>query len=197
MAQIADTFGTIKDGGVLGTAAAKAASSASAATLASTSGSFTAGHVAQIGDTSGTIQDGGVLGTMAAQNANAVNVTGGTMDGVTIGVTTQVQIQGFAPTNYNTSTGYTLVLGDSGKRVDLSNASAITLTVPTNASVAYPAETEIFLSQSGAGQVTVSPAGGVTINSYSGKTKLAGQYAAACLKYTSTSNVWELYGNLG
>src|ERR1017187_699933 len=39
VAQFADAFGTLKDGGVLGTAAAKAASNAGLSTLASTAGS--------------------------------------------------------------------------------------------------------------------------------------------------------------
>ena len=43
--------------------------------------------------------------------------------------------------NAQTGTTYTLVLTDAGKIVTLSNASAITLTVPTNASVAFPVGT--------------------------------------------------------
>lgn len=43
----------------LGTAASKAASNSSLGTVASVSGSFTAGHIAKIGDSAGTIVDGG------------------------------------------------------------------------------------------------------------------------------------------
>ncbi|MGB1278485.1 MAG: hypothetical protein ACPG5V_00880 [Vibrio cyclitrophicus] len=39
--------------------------------------------------------------------------------------------------NTQTGTTYTLVLGDAGKVLTLTNASAITLTVPTHASVAF------------------------------------------------------------
>lgn len=106
-------------------------------------------------------------------------------------------VQGFAPTNYQTGTTYTFVLGDTGKRISLTNASAITATVPPAGSVAYPAETEIILRQGGAGQVTVAPGSGVTINSYSSFTKLAGQYAYGSLKLSSTANTWDLFGNLG
>ncbi len=63
--------GTIGDGGVLGTAAAKAASNNALSTLASTAGSgFTVGHVVTAADAAGTIQDGGVLGTAAAKAAS-------------------------------------------------------------------------------------------------------------------------------
>lgn len=53
--------GTIGDGGVLGTAAAKAASNNALSTVASTAGSgFTIGHIVSAADTLGTIQDSGV-----------------------------------------------------------------------------------------------------------------------------------------
>ncbi len=63
--------GTVGDGGVLGTAAAKAATNNALADVASTAGSgFTIGHVVTAADTAGTIQDGGVLGTAAAKAAS-------------------------------------------------------------------------------------------------------------------------------
>lgn len=96
--------------------------------------------------------------------------------------------------NAQTGTTYTLALSDSAKLVTLSNASAITLTVPTNASVAFPTGTQIILYQGGAGQVTVSGAG-VDIRSQSSKTKLTGQYAVASLIKIGT-NEWILTGNL-
>jgi hypothetical protein len=79
----------------LGTAAIKAASGAGS-TVASLTGSFTAGHIATFADTSGTVQDGGAAptGTMANQNASAVAITGGTIDGVSLGATTPSSIKG-------------------------------------------------------------------------------------------------------
>jgi hypothetical protein len=65
--------GTIGDGGVLGTAAAKAASNNSLSTVASTAGSgFTAGHIVTAADAAGTIQDSGIVSTNVVVN-NAVN----------------------------------------------------------------------------------------------------------------------------
>lgn len=97
-------------------------------------------------------------------------------------------------TNDQTGTTYTLVLTDAGKIVTLSNASAITLTIPTNASVAFPTGAIINLEQLGAGQVTVGGAG-VTINSKDGNKKLSGQYSGAYLRKTAT-DTWLLVGDL-
>jgi hypothetical protein len=98
--------------------------------------------------------------------------------------------------NAQTGTTYTLVLTDGGKIVTLSNASAITLTVPTNASVAFAAHSIVNLLQLGAGQVTVAGAGGVTVNSRGGALKLAGQYAMATLYRTATTDSWVLSGDI-
>lgn len=98
--------------------------------------------------------------------------------------------------NNQTGTSYTLALTDRGKTVTLSNASAITLTVPPQSSVAWPANARIDIAQLGAGQVTISPGSGVTINAYQTKNKLAGQYAAGTLIRTG-SDTWLLAGALG
>ncbi len=65
--------------------------------------------------------------------------------------------------NNQTGTTYTLALTDGGKNVTLNNASAVTLTVPTFASIAFPTGTMVGLVNKGAGTVTVGGAG-VTIN---------------------------------
>jgi len=101
----------------------------------------------------------------------------------------------FGVVNAQTGTTYTLALTDVAKVVTLSNAAAITLTVPANASVAFPTGTQIVLIQTGAGQVTVSPAGGVTVSAYDSATKLSGQYAAATLLKTGT-DAWIMIGNI-
>ena len=98
-------------------------------------------------------------------------------------------------TTADTTTAYTLVLGDAGKYVTLSNAASITLTIPTNASVAFDIGTVVNVVQLGAGQVTIAGAGGVTVNSEGSKLKLKGQYAVASLLKTAT-NTWVALGNL-
>ena len=96
--------------------------------------------------------------------------------------------------NAQTGTTYTLVLTDKDKLVELSNASAITLTVPTNASVAFPVGAEVNLLQTGAGQVTVAGAGGVTVNATPGL-KLRAQWSGATLVKRAT-DTWVLLGDL-
>lgn len=96
-------------------------------------------------------------------------------------------------TNAQTGTTYTLVLTDKDKLVELNNASAITLTVPTN-TVAYPVGAQINLLQTGSGQVTVVGDTGVTVNATPGL-KLRAQWSSATLIKRAT-NTWVLVGDL-
>jgi hypothetical protein len=65
-----------------------------------------------------------------------------------------------------TTTTDTFVLADlRNKLVTYANASAIAVTIPLNSSVAFPIGTSINIAQTGAGQVTVSGAVGVTVRS--------------------------------
>jgi hypothetical protein len=83
--------------------------------------------------------------------------------------------------NAQTGTTYTLVAADLGKIVTLSNASAITLTVPPSV---FTTGNIINIQQIGAGQVTLAQGAGVTITS-TGATaaapKLRAQYSAASI----------------
>jgi hypothetical protein len=100
--------------------------------------------------------------------------------------------------NAQTGTTYTTVLADNGKLTTLSNASAIAVTIPLNSSVAYPVGAQINMAQLGAGQVTVSGAGGVTIVS-TGATaatpKTRAQYSTLTCVQTSTDN-WLVMGDI-
>jgi hypothetical protein len=99
------------------------------------------------------------------------------------------------PLNTQTGTTYTLIAGDAGDLVTLANASAITLTVPTNASVPFAIGTQITIAQAGAGQVTIAGAVGVTVNASDSATKLRTQWSAGTLIKTNT-NSWILIGDL-
>jgi len=99
------------------------------------------------------------------------------------------------PLNAQTGTTYTLVASDAGDLVTLTNAAAITLTVPLNSSVAFATGTQITITQSGAGTVTVAGAVGVTVNSADGDLKLRTQWSAATLIKTAT-NSWILIGDI-
>ena len=92
--------------------------------------------------------------------------------------------------NAQTGTTYTLVSGDVNKLVTLSNASAITLTVPAST---FTTGQQINIQQLGAGQVTVAADTGVVITGLG--TKLSAQYAAATIICTA-SNEFTLIGSL-
>ncbi len=100
--------------------------------------------------------------------------------------------------NAQTGTTYTTVLTDAKQMVTLSNASAITVTLPPNSSVAYTAGSKIDFIQKGAGQVTFAQGAGVTIRS-TGSTaaspKLRTQYSAATAWYEG-SDVWYIVGDI-
>lgn len=97
--------------------------------------------------------------------------------------------------NAITTTTYTTVLGDDGKLVTLDNASAITVTIPPNGTVAYGIGTQINLMQLGAGQVTIAAGAGVTLRSPGSRLKTSAQYAVAtCCKIAT--DTWVVVGNL-
>lgn len=90
---------------------------------------------------------------------------------------------------------YTLALGDMKKVVEMEVATANDLTVPPNASVAFPIGTVIEIMQYGAGQTTIVAGVGVTLRSPGGKLKIALQYGAASLRKIATDE-WAVEGNL-
>ena len=87
----------------------------------------------------------------------------------------------------NTQTGsYTTVLTDAGKVITMSNASANTVTIPANSSVAYVIGTRINILNLGAGACTPTAAAGVTIAGTI--TALATNQAASVIK--TATNTW-------
>ena len=100
------------------------------------------------------------------------------------------------PLSINTQTGttYTLVLTDAQKLITLGNAGAIAVTIPTNASVAFPVGTQIDCIQILAGAVTFSGAG-VTINSKDSEKTINDQWVGVTLIKTAT-DTWSLLGDL-
>ena len=89
---------------------------------------------------------------------------------------------------------YTLVLGDAQLVVEMNKATANTLTIPPNSSVAFPVGTTLLVVQTGAGQTTLTAGVGVTVNSFIGL-KIAGQWGAATLIKRAT-DTWVAVGAL-
>lgn len=89
---------------------------------------------------------------------------------------------------------YTLVLANREQMVEMNVSSANTLTVPTNASVAFPIGTRVHVVQTGSGQTTITPASGVTINGTPGL-KTRAQWSAVTL-VKRASDTWIAFGDL-
>lgn len=103
--------------------------------------------------------------------------------------------------NTNTSTTYTFVLADNGKLVTSNNASAQTLSIPTNASVAYPVGAQINVAWiTGAGQPTIQAVtSGTTTILSTGATSTAPKLrvvnsVASCIKIAT--DTWLVTGDV-
>lgn len=133
----------------------------------------------------------GKSGILLERNGDGLNIDVGT-NGFTI------NDNPFLPSgakNINTQTNqssYTLVLTDSYVRS--TNASAHTIIIPNNSTVAYPIGTQITIFQLGAGQITMEAAGGVTITYFE---TLTTRKQGSALTITKTgTNAWDLFGDM-
>jgi hypothetical protein len=120
----------------------------------------------------------GVVGLSATQT-----LTGKTLTAPVINLATNAQ-----------TASYSLVLSDASKIVEVSVGSANTLTIPTNASQAFPIGTQILILQTNTGQTTLTAAGGVTVNATPGL-KLRTQWSSAVLVKRAT-DTWVALGDL-
>ncbi len=98
-----------------------------------------------------------------------------------------------ATLSINTQTDdYTLVLGDGNGRtvVAMNKGSAVALTVPLNASVAFVVGKPITILALGAGAVSIVPTGGVTLNGAGDTLVISDQWKAATLLKLATDDWW-------
>jgi hypothetical protein len=101
--------------------------------------------------------------------------------------------------NPQTGTTYTFVANDGSDAnlstlVTLSNAAAITATIPPNSDVPFAVGAQIDVLQLGAGKLTIAPGAGVTLNSEGGNKSAAAQYAALTLLKIAT-DTWVIIGS--
>lgn len=135
-----------------------------------------------VGATASGVPDNLAVGTngqvLTADSTASMGITWSTPAVATLNLTLNAQ----------TGTTYSLVAGDVNKLVTLSNASAITLTVPNGV---FTTGQQINIQQIGAGQVTVV-SDGTTVLTSTGATstapKLRAQYSAATIVCTSSNN---------
>lgn len=91
------------------------------------------------------------------------------------------------------TTNFTLSLSEYNKVVRITGAS--TITIPTNASVAFPIGTQIILQCATLSDVSVSPAVGVVLDSISSRRKLTTNGSGATL-FKYDTNSWWLVGDI-
>jgi hypothetical protein len=151
------------------------------------------------------ISTGSAWGTSSTSTAAELNILDGAtlsttelnyVDGVTSAIQTQIDAK--APLNItlnDQTASYTLVITDAYKLVTVSNASANTVTVPPNSSVAFPTGTQITVTSIGTGQTSIVAGSGVTINSADSALKLRVRYSSCTLVKTGT-NTWLLIGDI-
>lgn len=85
---------------------------------------------------------------------------------------------------------------DGGIYIRASRSAGVTLQIQTQDTYAYPDNMEVEIEQTGAGQVTILPVSGVTVNVPAGyNKKTAKQFAVIALKRVA-QNEWTLMGNL-
>lgn len=76
----------------------------------------------------------------------------------------------------------TFNLTHANRFIYINSSLARTLTVPTNASVAFPIGTEIHVLRFGTGEVTIAAASGVTLVSENNNKRINNRYQAITLK---------------
>lgn len=98
-----------------------------------------------------------------------------------------------ALTNIRTA-NYTLLISDDGIIIETNSTSPIIITVPLEATVAFPIGTKITIIRANTGAASVAGVSGVTINATPGL-NLRAQWSAATLLKRGT-NIWLLMGDL-
>jgi hypothetical protein len=96
--------------------------------------------------------------------------------------------------NAQTGTTYAPVVADENTMVTLSNAAAITVTLPSNATAAFPVGAEVDFLWYGVGQPTFAAGSGATVNATPGL-KLRARYSAATAKVIAAST-WIVIGDV-
>ncbi|QYW01055.1 minor tail protein [Gordonia phage AlumE] len=90
---------------------------------------------------------------------------------------------------------YTLVATDANKAVEVTSASAVNITIPTDASVNFPIGTVIEVDQIGAGKVSIVGASGVTVQAAVTTPTTRAQFSALVLRKRA-ANLWLVTGDL-
>lgn len=131
------------------------------------------------------------LGDAAAKNTGTA---AGTLAAGDDSRFTSLALGRYAGVNAQTGTTYTLVLADEGKLVTLTNAAAIDLTLPSDATAAIPVGGRVDVAVCGAGMVTCVAGAGATVNATPSLISRAQWSTLSCIK--RAANTWIVVGDL-
>ena len=170
--------------------------SASAAIELSKLANATAGQVLLGTTTTGVVTATTISGDVTVTGAGVTAISSGAIVNADVNASAAIDLGKLADATIDEqASSYTLALTDKNKFIKMTSGSANTVTVPTNASVAFPIGSQIHIIQYGSGKTQVIPVSGtVTIDATPGA-YLRAQYSSATLLKCDT-NIWMLMGDL-
>jgi len=168
------------------------------------SGGYSSANVYTTGITGSGTQSGHIIVELP-QNAPQLyyacqyhsSMAGSIVTGTSVGSQLETKATFVSPINIVAGTTYTLVANDHKETVLCTSAAAVTVTIPPQSSVPWPAGSIVTIIQGGTGQVTVAAGSGVTLhtqgNSNARKTRYQHQIASL---YRTSENTWMITGDL-
>ena len=157
----------------------------------------TAQYIPDNSITASKIADGTIIAAdIADGSVTSAKILDGTIVNADISASAAIELGKLADATIDEqASSYTLALTDKNKFIKMTSGSANTVTVPTNASVAFPVGSQIHIIQYGAGKTQILPVAGTpTIYGTPGQF-LRAQYSSATLLKCDT-NIWMLMGDL-
>lgn len=133
----------------------------------------------------------------AQSGVNAINSAAGAANGIaTLDASAKVTAAQASAAVQTKTASVALALADAGKFTYVNSTAALVMTVPANASAAFPIGTEMEFCRYNTGAVSFSAAAGVTLLSVDNIKTVGNRYGCAVLKKIGT-DTWLLAGDLG
>ena len=146
-----------------------------------------------VAETDSVLQAIGKLAGRLALAFDRANHTGSQAISTVTGLQSALDAKPVSPVIIESTTARTLALADAGAFIRHTNASASTVTVAPQSSVAWAANTEVYIRRAAAGNLTLTPGSGVTLNAPSGGTLVLTNGMSVGLKRVA-ENVWDVIG---